>query len=92
MFDTFALWSEGQYEFGWCSRYVSADDLTFYRDWWDDTVIPASPIGREMLRGAADAFSQGVIEAARKPPTADQCDRVLKSWEADLSKQAKAAP
>lgn len=85
------LWVEQQYLIGMCLRYIPADDRKFWREWWKNTPLEKSEIGRAILKAGDATFLQGAEDSLRQPLSAAHCQRVANSWRADM-KKAQAEP
>lgn len=86
------VWSEGQYHLGLCRAYLKSGDVSFWRAWWDHTNLADGPMGRQILRAGSEAFTEGLEQAFTDPLSAEQCQRVVDSWFADMRAANVAAP
>lgn len=84
MFGSLSLWLEGQYHLGYCNDHVKADDVAFYRTWWEDTVVPTTEVGRYFLGLGTDAYNEGLADGRKKHPSLELCQRTADSWMADM--------
>lgn len=84
------LWLEGQYHLGRCVAFVNRDDVTYWRNWWNDTPLPQSAFGQRILRGGDESYIEGVQDSRSRPLTNAHCNRVVESWFADMQHLATA--
>lgn len=84
MFGVLNLWLEGQFHLGNCNRFLKANDVAFYRTWWEDTILPTTDVGRYFLKMGTDMYNDGLKEGRQKPPSQELCQRTADSWLADM--------
>ena len=84
MFRSITVWSEGQYYLGYCDAHLDKKDVTFWRDWWQKTIVPRSEIGRSLLDHAKSSYERGLREGVAQQPSEELCRRTLQSWNADM--------
>lgn len=93
MFGVLNLWLEGQFHLGNCNKYLKADDVAFWRTWWEDTVVPTTQVGRYFLGMGTDMYNEGLNEGLQKSPSKELCQRTADSWFADMKlESAKGSP
>jgi len=93
MFRSLAVWSEGQYYLGYCGSFLPEGDVAYWREWWDNTVVPRSPVGAALLASAAGTYQRGLDDGASQKPSQEVCRRTLDSWSSDMTaanEQARA--
>lgn len=84
MFRSITVWSEGQYYIGYCSAHLDTNDVTFWRDWWQKTIVPRSEIGRNLLANATASYEKGLRDGEAQQPSKELCRRTLQSWNEDM--------
>lgn len=90
MFGVLNLWLEGQFHLGNCNEYLKADDVAFYRTWWEDTILPTTDVGRYFLKMGTKMYNDGLKEGRRNRPSLELCQRTADSWMADMRVQNSA--
>lgn len=90
MFGVLNLWLEGQFHLGNCNRYLKANDVAFYRTWWEDTILPTTDVGRYFLKMGTEMYNDGLKEGRRNRPSLELCQRTADSWMADMRVQNAA--
>lgn len=91
MFRAALVWAEGQYQIGRCRSYIQQSQVEHWRDWWRNTPLERSQIGQMMLRAGEVQFTEGLEDSAVEPLSADTCQRIARSWNADMRAAATAA-
>ena len=84
MFRSLTVWSEGQYYLGYCSSYLPEGDVTHWRNWWANTLVPRGKAGSALLLGGAEKYQRGLSDGALQKPAKEFCRRVLESWSRDM--------
>lgn len=79
-------WTEGQYHLGLCRRYLDQDDVTFWREWWKNTPLERSVMGRRLLEVGSTSYTEGLEAAVTEPITSAHCQRIADSWFADMKR------
>ena len=86
-------WTELQYHLGLCrGAGLSESDITFWREWWNDTPLPQSPFGRGIIQAGNEGYTEGLEDHLRSPLDSTQCQRVLDSWIAETRAIMAAHP
>jgi hypothetical protein len=84
MFRSVTVWSEGQYYIGYCSAHLDPDEVAFWRNWWERTVVPRSEIGQNLIASAGASYEKGLRDGAAQRPSGELCRRTLESWTSDM--------
>lgn len=77
-------WTELQYHLGLCRTRLPAADVIFWREWWNDTPILRSEMGRMIIEAGNASYTEGLEAALSEPIPTDQCQRIFDSWMAEM--------
>lgn len=90
MFEVFSVWLEGQYHLGYCDRHLKASDVAFWRNWWEDTVLMQTEVGRMLLQRGTKLYERGL--KAGGGADREICERVAGSWFKDMKATVTHSP
>lgn len=81
------LWSELQVHLGQCRGHLSESNVRHWREWWNDKPIAQTEFGHYVINDIGnELYTQGLETALTQPLTGDQCQRVLDSWIAEMTR------
>lgn len=89
MFDAAMLWIELQYHLGYCQPYISDADFLYWREWWKDSPLDQTDMGRRLLLLGDKQFNDGIRDRGSKQPSAELCQRTVNSWFEEMKAAVK---
>ena len=84
MFRSLTVWIQGQYHLGYCQARLSEQDLSYWRNWWDRTIVPQSEAGKALLENGRVFFERGQRDGTSQAPTLQVCWSTLETWSRDM--------
>lgn len=92
MFEVFSIWLEGQYHLGYCDKFLKASDVAFWRNWWEDTVLMQTDVGRMLLQRGTKMYEDGLKGGEAEDVDRGICQRVATSWFKDMKAITSRSP
>ena len=72
--------------------FLPESDVAYWRNGWDNTVVPRSPVGASLLTSAAESYQKGLEDGASQKPTQEFCRRRLDGWSSDMTAANETGP